>query len=148
MWNDQKSVTLSRLCIAAFALALAALLVAAPGLVKWFMLPRGFAPGADRYFLMTIYLGAVPASGLLHMLHRLLQNISAEAVFIPENVELLRRISWCCFLGAAICLASGLYFVPWYLIAVAAAFMGLIVRVVKNLIARAVSLQDEVDHTV
>lgn len=148
MWNESKSLILSRICIAAFSLALVAVLVTAPSLVNWFMLPRGFAPGVNRYFLATIYIGSLPAAGLLYMLHKLLQNIGGEEVFTQGNVELLRRISWCCFLGAAICAASGLYFVPWHLMAVAAAFMGLIVRIVKNLIARAVALQDEVDHTV
>jgi len=37
---------------------------------------------------------------------------------------------------------------PWLAVAVAAGFMGLIVRVLKNVVERAVALQDEVDCTV
>jgi heme exporter protein D len=36
----------------------------------------------------------------------------------------------------------------WFFLAVAAAFMGLIVRVVKNVVAQAVELKDEADYIV
>lgn len=51
-------------------------------------------------------------------------------------------------MGAAISLVSLFYYFPWVFVAVAAAFMGLIVRVVKNMVAKAVELQEEVDYTV
>ncbi|NLB53899.1 MAG: DUF2975 domain-containing protein, partial [Syntrophomonadaceae bacterium] len=59
-----------------------------------------------------------------------------------------RRISWSCFLGAVIALVSVFYYNSWLFVAVAAAFMGLIVRVLKNVFAQAVELKNESDYTV
>jgi len=99
-------------------------------------------------FLITIYVGCVNAAILLTFLYRLLHRIGAGQVFIGENTACLRYISWCCFFGAALCLASTFYYKPWIAVGIAAAFMGPIVRVVKNVVAKAVSLQDEADLTV
>ena len=84
----------------------------------------------------------------LWLLWRLLDNIRAGRVFIPQNVQLLRRISWGCIAGALICLASGLYYVLFFVIAACAAFMALIVRVVKNVFQQAVLLQEDADYTI
>jgi len=99
-------------------------------------------------FLATIYSGSVPAGALLVWLFMLLRRIAAGQVFVRENTAYMRYISWCCFAGAVICVASAFYYTPWLAIGVAAAFMGLIVRVVKNVVAKAVSLQDDADFTI
>lgn len=149
MWNKEKSITLSKLCIVVFLGLLLAAVVSAPWLTRCFVgFSKAGQQGNTSYFMATIYVGAVPAAYLLYSLLNLLHRIDAGQVFITENVELLRRISWSCFLGAAIALISMLYYFPWFFVAVAAAFMGLIVRVVKNVFAQAVELQDEADHTV
>jgi len=85
---------------------------------------------------------------LLYNLFCLLRRISAQQVFLQENVVYLRNISWSCLVGAGVSTVSTLYYFPWILVAVSAAFMGLIVRVVKNVVAQAVELQDEIDATV
>lgn len=149
MWNDHRSIILSKLCVLVFMGALLSLAVSAPWLVRWLIgFSRADLAGSERLFLVTIYSGCVPATVLLHSLLRLLQRISTGQVFLPENVERLRHISWSCFAGAGICLLSAFYYFPWGLVGVAAAFIGLIVRVVKNVVAQAVSLQDEVDYTI
>jgi hypothetical protein len=104
--------------------------------------------GAEAYFLITIYTGCIPAGLLLFNLFQVLRRIEKGDVFIHKNVESLRHISWFCFLGALISLVSVIYYFPWIMVAVAAAFVGLIVRVVKNVVARAVSLQDDADFTI
>ncbi len=128
MWNDCKSVVLSKICVLVFLILLLGLAVAAPFVTdRLISISRSDLSGTKTCFLLTKYLGQV---------------------FIMKNVVSLRHISWCCFLGAAICLVSALYYFPWALVGVAAAFMGLIVRVVKNVFARAVSLQDDADFTI
>jgi len=149
MWNREKSITLSKLCILLFLGLLLATVVSAPWLVNWFVsFSQAGLKGTESYFLATIYVGFVPALYLLYSLLRLIRRIDAGKVFIAENVELLRRISWSCFFGAGVALVSVLYYFPWFFLAVAAAFMGLIVRVVKNVFAQAVELKDEADYTV
>ena len=149
MWNDKKSIALSKVCVLAFICVLVVRVVTAPWLTSWFL---GYShlglEGIETYFLVTTYLGAIPAAYLLYHLWGLLRRIETDQVFIMENIEGLRRISWSCFAGALIGIVSAFYFLPWIFLAIAAAFMGLIVRVVKNVFAKAVELQNEVDYTV
>ncbi|WP_276663048.1 DUF2975 domain-containing protein [Syntrophomonas wolfei] len=149
MWNGKKSITLSKLCILLFMGLLIFTVVSAPWLTGWFLdFSQADLRDTETFFLATIYAGAVPAAYLLYNLLLLLRRIDAGQVFNPENVERLRRISWSCFFGAGIAAVSAFYYFPWLFLAVAAAFMGLIVRVVKNVVAQAVALQDEVDSTI
>ncbi len=149
MWNGEKSICLSKLCVLVFAVMLICTTLTAPWLVRWLMdFSRADLAGKEAFFLITIYSGSVPAAVLLFSLYRLLRRIELEQVFITANVEYLRRISWSCFAGAIICFASMPYYFPWVFVAVAAAFMGLIVRVVKNVIAQAVELKDESELTI
>ena len=149
MWNDSRSLMLSKICVIMFMALLLASAILAPRLVARLMQMSAMAHNAGKgLFMNTIYIGAVPAAALLALLHILLRRIGEGRVFIEENTACLRYISWCCFLGAAICIASAFYYTPWVAVGISAAFMGLIVRVVKNVIAKAVSLQEEADYTV
>jgi len=149
MWSGEKSITLSKLCVLLFMGLLLAALVTAPWLTRWFVEFSQAGPKEEAAcFMATIYVGAVPAAYLLYSLLKLLIRIEAGQVFTDENVELLRRISWSCFAGAGIALVSLFYYYPWFFVTVAAAFMGLIVRVVKNVVAQAVELKNEADYTV
>ncbi len=149
MWNGEKSIILSKLCVLLFMGLLLAAVVAAPWLTHWFV--RFSRAGVEQdalYLMATIYAGSIPAAYLLYSLLKLLRRIGTGQVFTAKNVELLRRISWSCFAGAGIALVSLFYYYPWFFVAVAAAFMGLIVRVVKNVVAQAVDLKNEADYTV
>ena len=148
MWNRDRSVLLSVVCtriIMVLALLLAVILVwatlFAPGIVL---------PGYDPLPLTITYLCfCVPAFGALWSLDRLLSAVRHEEVFTANNVRYLRFISWCCFAAGAILLV-GCFFVSINLIilAVLAAFFGIVIRVVKNLFAAAVALKDENDYTI
>jgi len=149
MWNGRRSIALSRFCVLIFMALFVCVAAAAPWIVRWFLgFSRAFLKGAEPCFLATIYSGFAAAMILLFCLFRLLRRIEAEQVFVSENVEDLRRISWSCFAGAMICLASSFYYFPWIFVSVSAAFMGLIVRVVKNVFAQAVELKNESDYTI
>jgi hypothetical protein len=149
MWNDTKSILLSRLCVIVFIGLLAVCAALMPWVVtRYFDFSLLGVEHSVTYFLVTFYVGSVPAVVLLFSLYGLLRRIETGEVFIRKNVTCLRRISWCCFFGAVISLISALYYLPWVTIGIAAAFVGLIVRVVKNVFARAVSLQDDADFTI
>lgn len=140
---------LSKLCILLFMGLLVVTVAFAPWLTRWyFNFPRPVLMDTETFFLATVYVGAVPVGYLLYCLFILLRRIQAGQVFIPENVEILRRISWTCLVGAGLALISAFYYLPWIFLAAAASFMGLIVRVVKNVVAQAVTLQDEVDSII
>ena len=144
MWNDSKSIMLSKICVGIFMALLLLCAVLAPRMIKYYILAFSVSYSTgEALFLTTIYIGCVIAALLLVLLYMLLHRISLGKVFVKENTACLRYISWCCFLGAAVCLASSLYYIPWLAVSVAAAFMGVILRVLKNIFEKAVSLQDD-----
>ena len=142
--SNDKSLFLSRVCVFAFAVILAALVAGAPWI--WpFVLHRA---GVVRLYITVTYVSAVPAGVVLYCLHRLLASAAAADVFTDANVARLRAVSWCLAAAAAVYAAGG--FFDWYLfvLAVAAAFAALIVRVLKNVLAEAVELKRENDFTI
>ncbi len=143
-WDKDKSLLLSRVCVAVFSVALGALLVSAP----WFWKAVLHRDGISWLYLTVTYLSGAPAAAVLWQLHRLLKSIGAGQAFTAENVAALRLISWCCILAAAVYFCAG--FFDWYLFvfAAAAAFVGLVLRVVKNVFAQAVALKEENDSTI
>ncbi|MBS7527633.1 DUF2975 domain-containing protein [Fusibacter paucivorans] len=149
MWNSHKSILLSRICVVLFMVLLVLILASAPLLTRFFIdFSRADLIGTEMYFIATIYIGSLPVGILLYSLFRMLNRIQRGVVFTSNNVIDLRRISWSCFTGAIIALIAASYYLPWIFIAIAAAFMGLIVRVVKNVVAEAVALKEEVDFTI
>ncbi len=149
MWNLKRSLMLSRVCTLVCGAALLGVLLFAPSMVGWFV---DYSNNAEQmhvgFFLASIYTGGALAALLLVFLYKLLHNISAEEVFVAKNIKLLRGISWLCIGGAVICAFSALYYLPWGLVGLAAVFVGLIVRVVKNVMAQAVQLKEENDYTI
>lgn len=142
MWNDKKSLVLSKICVILFMAALVGCAIYAPSALDLVV------KEVRMYFVITLYAGCVPAALLLVCLYALLHRIGSGSVFVSRNVDCLRHISWCSFAGAAISLVSASYWFPWFAVSVAAAFMGLIARVIKNVLAKAVSLQDDADYTI
>lgn len=102
-----------------------------------------FSPVVTTFYTILPF-----AAGVLVCLWKLLGNILGGEVFIPLNVRLLRIISFLLFFATVIFAAAGYFYMPFYLLAVCAAFITLIVRVVKNCFAAAVVLKDENDMTI
>jgi len=127
------------------ALLLAVLLV-----LSNFFLPGTIIPGYNFQPLTITYLCfCIPAAGALLALDRLLCAVRREEVFTTGNVRYLRVISWCCFAAGAILLVGSFIInINLIILAVLAAFFGIVIRVVKNLFAAAVALKDENDFTI
>lgn len=148
MWNRSKSLALSIFSTRLFALLLVAGVIMAPALVRWYF---GFSGGVESQvwpFCVILYLCSVPAFVLLYCLHLLLLNIRSGNVFVSRNVSMLRAISWCCFAVAVITFASGFYYASFFIVAVAAAFIALIIRVIKNIFEQAIEIKSENDFTI
>lgn len=97
---------------------------------------------------VVIYLGIAIAyladGSLLVLLHR----VRREQIFTDRSVACLRLLSWCCF-GEAFCfLYVGLYFRFSFAVAFAAFFIGMALRVVKNVIEEATAIKAENDFTI
>ena len=128
---------------------LLAILIFAPRLVERLLVMSSNANAAGAtLFYITLFIGAVPAAAILVSMYLLLHRMSVGEVFVSKNVTYLRFMSWCFYVGGLICMVSALYYASWLPIGIAAIFIGLVVRVVKSVIEKAVSLQDDADHTI
>jgi len=148
MWNPSKSVLVSSICTKIVIGIVICTAFAAPFLVKNYIQYTMKDPYVIKPLLATIYACAVPGLIALFSLDRLLANIKKKDVFIEKNVKHLRLISWCSFAVSIILFVSGFYYLLFILIAVAAAFFSLILRVVKNVIEQAVIIKNENDFTI
>ncbi len=155
MWNRDRSVMLSIVVCIVFTAILTAGLFCGPSLVRWwFTAYRGWnADGAAMRDMITLFTAcfypcAAFAYATLYSLIKLLLNIKKQRIFINQNVKYLRCISWCCFAVACITLVGGVFYIPFSVVAVAAAFVGLMLRVVKNVMQNAVEIQAENELTI
>lgn len=148
MWNPSKSAIASSICTKIVICIVIGFAIAAPYLVKSYVAYTMKNPYVITPLLVTIYACTVPGVVALFSLDRLLANIKAKKVFIEKNVKYLRAISWCSFAVSGILFLSGFYYLSFLIVAVAAAFFGLILRVVKNVIEQAVIIKNENDFTI
>ncbi len=148
MWTKDYSIRLSVFFTRLFLVLLAAGLFLAPQVVGWFIQSTGGRPVFTGRICAAFYCCAGPAAVLLWSLDRLLAALSRGEVFTAGNIALLRRCSWCCMVVAAVCLGFTVALFYFLLVAAAAAFIGLILRVVKNVFQQAMALKEENDYTI
>ena len=147
MWNSSRSLLLTRILTAVLFVLLIAAAVFLPRLM------HDYLGVNDRHALYSrllalVYASLVPAAAMLVVLWRLLGNIAAERVFTESNIRLLRILSWCSFAVAAIYGVFGFYFITAFMIAAFAVFLGLVLRVIKNVFQHALEIKTENDFTV
>ena len=135
------------LCIAAFCVLCTAA-VFLPMLLKTMMRLFGKPDFLYMPTLIICYVSAVPAFAADIALFLLLRCVKLGQVFTSRSVAFIRLISWCCFAEAVIFFTLGFYYIIGFFAAFVFVFMGLIVRVVKNVIEEAVFLKEENDFTI
>ena len=151
-WTKDKSIALSRVCVAVFAALLLALdgsaVLMIPLVERRTQMFFTLVTASHALWTALVALCSLFAWPALWKLWRLLGNLMEEKVFVEDNVRLLRVVSWCCVGVAVSCLVCGLWYVPLFMLAAAAAFMALIVRIVKNVFQQAIAMKSELDLTV
>lgn len=148
MWNSDKSVVLSSICTKLVLALLVFFAAAAPLLVGKYIFYTGKLESITVPLLCTIYTCCIPAMAILVCLDCLLNNVKHNEIFIKQNVKLFRWISWCCFAVAFILVVSGFYYIFFVFAGVVAIFLGLMIRVVKNIFQVAIALKQENDFTI
>ncbi len=78
----------------------------------------------------------------------LLLNLRTGHVFCQKNVSLIRGVSWCAMAFGLVFAVIGLYFALGFVVTALSIFLGLCLRVVKNIIEEAVAIKAENDLTV
>lgn len=152
MWSEKNSIALSKVSVRIFLALLVAVDISGYWLVSWFVQFSRYQPIWQKPYptlmLISLYAASIPAYCILFCLDRLLKNIEGGEIFIPQNVSALRSASWCCIVVAAICLASCIFYIPFIAVAVAAAFMALIIRIIKNVFEQAIAMKADLDLTI
>ena len=148
-WTRDKSLLFSLVCVWFFAAGLLALDVGVYWFAqRFFVALRGRPWQYAAFATASVYVCSVPAWLTLWSLRQLLRNLRLGVVFTEENVRLLRRVSWCCAIAAAVTALNALYYLPFLFLAVAEGFMALIVRIVKNAFQEAAAMRSELDLTI
>ena len=148
MLSQNNSVKLS-LYITDFIIALffaaAAFL---PAFTKWYITYMGRPANVRTVILAVCYICLPFALLALFSLRQLLKNIMRGDTFIADNIKQLNLLFICCAAAAVITFFSGYFYLPFYIISVAAAFFSLILRVIKNVFRSAIEIKSENELTI
>lgn len=146
-WKPKHSVALSLIITyLSAALLLAAMFFARSWLAA--IMHPDTSPGLLRLLLILFYVCCPAGWAAIAALLKLLHNIRANHVFTRQNVRLLRLLSWCFVFVAVAALAAFCWYPLLAVIFVAAGFMAVILRVVKNVMAQATILREEQELTI
>ena len=147
--KKDSGILFSRVLVWVFGLLILILDWAVWPISRWLMLFIVDMQYCDTVLLIIcLYVCNVPGFVLLWCMDKLLRNLRQGKVFEDDNVRLLKNISICCFVVSVISLSlcSRIYFLG--VVALMTAFMGLIVRIVKNVFSSAIAMRSELDLTV
>lgn len=150
MKNKDRSLIFSKILVKICYAAVLACCIFAPFLVRYYneKTVHLHSDNVSAPLLITLYCCIPFAVCVLVCLDILLKNIGNGQPFITKNVTLLRIISYCCF-GVSLTFIYFAVLRPFaFAIVFAAAFFGLILRVVKNCFKKAVEIREENDATI
>lgn len=151
-WSQMKSLKLSRILVLGMFFLLIALMFTSYIIAGWFSAVSE-GSGIIKSNLteaVTAMICICDAFALVAVaaLHKLLSNISKDEVFIAQNPHCLRVISWCCVFAGLTMVFFSLWKFEFLFTAFFAMFLGLIIRVVKNVFEKAIELKSENDFTI
>ena len=148
MTNEQRSIAITSVLIKIAILLCAEALFVMPYAAKMYEQISFQRDNVTVPLLITFYVCAAFRFVILFVLNKLIKNIGSEKVFIDENVKLLKILSYCCFAIAVVTLIFARFRILVFVITFAAAFIGLILRVIKNCFTEAIRLREENDFTI
>lgn len=94
------------------------------------------------------YVGIAAIALAVGMLFVLLLRVKVGKVFTDKSVALIRGVSWACYLLTLSFIGIGFTYNLSFAAAFLAVFLGLCLRVVKNVLEEACRIKDENDLTV
>jgi len=148
MWNQTRSAKLSLILTDIITVMGIITGVFLPVISKWYIEVTGKAQSVRTALMIICYICLPFAIVILLTLRRLLKNVLKSEAFIYANVKCLRLISWCCVLIAVITLIGGYFYLPFYIVGIAAGFFALILRVLKNVFCTAIEIKSENELTI
>lgn len=147
-WTDQHSIRLTKWSIYVLGIIMVAAMIFMKQLLTFISIVPTIEEHQIWYFGVSLELCLAVGLVILFFLYCLIQNINNNETFTEENIHYLRRISWLCVVETVICLGSAWYYAPWLISAGIALFLGLIIRVIKNVFCQAYLIKEENDFTI
>ncbi len=152
MWTSNKSINLSlALCVILILAIILAGILAPVYLDEFFgFFDDDMTENSTKSiaFLSCFYPSAIIGIVALFSLMKMLKRIKREDPFCRSNVNSLRIISLCFFIVALITFIGCFFYKTFIFVSASTGFLGLILRVVKNVIQTAVELREESDLTI
>ena len=148
-WNNNQSIILTQVLLILFAIALLALDIFMQPVLNWYLMLRNIGDLSLKVAMtITLYVSSAFAWLILIDMWILLRNLQKGRVFVEQNVTILRIVSYGFVALAISTFVGGFFYVPFFFVTVAAVFLTLIVRIVKNAFAEAVQMKSELDLTI
>ena len=155
LWNSKKSIILTKFCILALMVISVIMMFCGRYLISRFLSITGGAKitiskELSLYIITFIsYILGIIAQVTLFCMLKFVTNLEKDLVFIPQNIKWLRFISFGCLSAGLLLIVVAVVYHKFYLIfSLAALFMMLIVRVIKNAFEQAVKMKEELDLTI
>ncbi len=155
--STRKSVNLSIFLAVSFIVAVAVIAVALPfvweqtpylsKIVNNIKLLDSYVYGKTMFFVWT-YACFLLVEGCCVFVFLLLLRVRNGLVFSETSVAYIRMVSWLCVLLALLSFVGMFVHPMTTVLGIAMAFLGLCLRVVKNVIERATEIKQENDYTI
>lgn len=105
--------------------------------------------GLRFYSTVTAFYLSCPAAWVaLFCIIKLLKNILKDKIFSDSSVRILRILSWCCVFVSFISFVTLFFNRAFFIFFLGAGLMTLILRVLKNVMARAIEIKEENELTI
>ena len=147
-YTSLKSAKLTLAIDYIFCVVLTGLMAFAYPFFNWFFCMRPDAKLLTVSVLVAFYICCIPAWTALVSIAKLMKNIMNDEVFTEKTVFLIRLLSWCCAAVSFVCFVAGFVYMPFWFVTLAAAFMMLILRVLKSVMAKATEMKNENELTI
>lgn len=155
LWNSKKSIILTKFCILALMVISVIMMFCGRYLISRFLSMTGGAKinisKEFSFYIITFisYILGIIAQVTLFCMFKFVTNLEKDLVFIPQNIKWLRFISYGCLsAGLLLIIVTVVYHNLYLIFSLAALFMMLIVRVIKNAFEQAVKMKEELDLTI
>ena len=155
LWNSKKSIILTKFCILALMVISVIMMFCGRYLISRFLSMTGGAKinisNEFSFYIITFisYILGIIALLTLFCMLKFIVNLENDLVFVPQNIKWLRFISYGCLsAGSLLIITTVIYHKLYIVLSLAALFMMLIVRVIKNAFEQAVKMKEELDLTI
>ena len=140
MWDNSKSLLLTTWWMRIAMVVWCILGIAVPTLFFMRQIPFDI--------LILFCLLFAPILLAFYGLHKMLSNIQQGLIFSVQNTASLRLVSWACFFAAIFLLIATFKWPVLIFASGVIGFLGLFVRVIKNMLSEAIALKEENDFTI